>query len=120
MKTHFQAPSSNTDSVDTAVQTLQKWIDALTCEKEGVEINRFEISRKNGKIVAYCNVCTTGIAMGEPHHGFSFVKQHMASQNHKTNNEIANARESEIPSLIRKIQEEIENYPRFSFCKRNP
>ena len=113
VETQFQAPSSNTDSVDTAVQTLQKQIDALTREKEGVEINRFEISRKNGKIVAYCNVCTTAIAMGEPHHGLNFVKQHKASQTHKTNFEIANAKESEIPSSIRKIQEEIEkNYPR--------
>lgn len=108
MKTQVQAPSSNTDSVDTVVQTLQKRIDAFTREKEGVEINRFEISTKNRKIVAYCNVCTTAIAMEEPHHGLNFVKQHMASQTHNTNFEIANARESENPTSIRKIQEEIE------------
>ena len=85
VKTQVQAKRSNTDLVDTAVQTLQKQIDAFTKEKEGVEINHFEISRKNGKIVAYCKVCTTGITMGEPHQGLNFVKQQMASQTHRTN-----------------------------------
>lgn len=33
VKTQIQVPSSNTDSVDTAVQTLQKRIDALTRKK---------------------------------------------------------------------------------------
>ena len=48
----------------------------------------FEIGRRNGKVVAFCNICTTTIATGEAHQGLFCIRQHMATQTHKTNLEI--------------------------------
>ena len=65
------------------VRSLQKRVDSLASDKEV-----FEIGRRNGKVVAFCNICTTTIATGEAHQGLFCIRQHMATQTHKTNLEI--------------------------------
>lgn len=78
----------------------------------------FQLRRRNGKIVAFCNICMTTIATGETHKGLNFIKQHMASQTHKTNLEIVHCRESEIPLSIQTIQREIDEQFLQQFIRR--
>lgn len=74
-KTQAQEKSSTVETDGTTVKTLQKRIDAFTSKKEGIEVRTFEVRRKNGKVLAFCNVSTTTTAIGEPHHGLNFLKQ---------------------------------------------
>ena len=50
------------DNTDDEVRSLQKRVDSLASDNEV-----FEIQRRNGKVVAFCNICTTAIATGEAH-----------------------------------------------------
>ena len=68
----------------------------------------FAIRRKNVKVVAFCNICTTTIATGEAHQGLFCIRQHMATETHKTNLEIKHSRESEIPLAFQTLQMEID------------
>ena len=99
---------SDPDNTDDEVRSLQKRVDSLASNKQV-----FEIRRRNGKVVAFCNICTTTIATGEAHQGLFCIRQHMATQTHKTNLEITHSRESEIPLAIQTLQREIdEQFPR--------
>ena len=99
---------SDPDNTDDEVRSLQKRVDSLASNKQV-----FEIRRRNGKVVAFCNICTTTIATGEAHQGLFCIRQHMATQTHKTNLEITRSRESEIPLAIQTLQREIdEQFPR--------
>lgn len=89
---------TNPDNTDNEVRSLQKRVDPLASDKEV-----FEIRRRNGKVVAFCNICTATIAMGEAYHGLFCIRQHMATQTHKTNLEITHSRESEIPLVIQTL-----------------
>ena len=90
------------------MRSLQKRVDSLASDKEV-----FEIRRKKGKIVAFCSICTITIATGEAHQGLFCIRQHMATQTHKTNLEITHSRESKIPLTIQILQREIdEQFPR--------
>ena len=96
------------DNTDNEVRSLQKRVDSLASDKEV-----FEIRRRNGKVVAFCNICTTTIATGEAHQGLFCIRQHKATQTHKTNLEITHSRESEIPVAMQTLQREIdEQFPR--------
>lgn len=96
------------DSTDDQVRSLQKRVDSLASDKEV-----FQIRRRNGKVVAFCNICTTTIATGEAHQGLFCIRQHITTQTHKTNLEITHSRESEILLAIQTLQREIdEQFPR--------
>lgn len=88
---------SDPNNTDNEVRSLQKRVDSLASNKEV-----FEIRRRNGKVVAFCNICTTIIATGEAHQGLFCIRQHVATQTHtcKTNLEITHSRESEIPLAV--------------------
>ena len=90
-------------NTDDEVRRLQKQVDSLASDKEG-----FEILRRNGKVVAFCNICTTTIDTGEAHQGLFCIRQHMATQTHKTNLEITHSKESKIPLAIQTLQREID------------
>ena len=90
------------DNTDSEVRSLQKRVDFLASDKEV-----FEIRRRNGKVVALSNICTTTIAEGEAHQGLFCIRQHMATQTHKPNLEIPHSTESEIPLAIQTLQREM-------------
>ena len=90
------------DNTDSEVRSLQKQVDFLASDKEV-----FEIHRRNGKVVALSNICTTTIAEGEAHQGLFCIRQHMATQTHKPNLEIPHSTESEIPLAIQTLQREM-------------
>lgn len=111
----FSEPGTSAGNIsDHLIKLLQKQVDELTTEDEGVgSERRFVISKSGNKIVAFCNACTKTIAAGEIKQRLNFVKQHMDSQTHKMNVEIAHSRSGEIPIGIIKLHREIENdYPR--------
>lgn len=83
---------SDPNNTDNEVRSLQKRVDSLASNKQV-----FEIRRRNGKVVAFCNICTTTIATGEAHQGLFCIRQHVATQTHKTNLEITHSRETKIP-----------------------
>ena len=101
------------DNTDNEVRSLQKWVDSLASDKEV-----FEIRRRNGKVVAFCNICMTTIATGEAHQGLFCIRQHMATQTHKTNLEITHSRESEILLVIQTLQREIDEQFLWQFVSR--
>ena len=78
------------ENTDEEMRSLQKRVDSLTSDKQV-----FEIRRRNGRVVAFCNICTTTIATGEGHQGLFCIRQHMATQTHKTNLEITHSKESD-------------------------
>ena len=95
------------ENTDNEVRSLQKRVDSLAPDKEV-----FEIRRRNGKVVAFCNICKTTTATGEAYQGLFCIRQSMATQTHKTNLEITHSRESEIPLVIQTLQREIdEQFP---------
>ena len=50
------------DNTGNEVRSLQKRVDSLASDKEV-----FEIRRRNGKVVAFCNICTTTISLSRNH-----------------------------------------------------
>ena len=101
------------DNTDNEVRSLQKRVDSLASDKEV-----FEIRRRNGKVVAFCNIYKTTIATGEAHQGLFCIRQHMATQTHKTNLEITHSRESEILLVIQTLQREIDEQFLWQFVSR--
>lgn len=101
--------------VDAEVVRFQRKIDTIT------KVGRFVISKDNGKLFAFCNVCSIKMVAGKEHKGqdMFLLNQHLATATHKTNEAICLSRESEIPEAILEIQREVEEkYPRvFSFHK---
>ena len=100
--------------VDVEVLRFQRKIDST-------KVGRFVISKDNGKLFAFRNVCNIKMVAGKEHKGqdMFLLNQHMATATHKTNEAICLSRESEIPEAILEIQREVkEKYPRvFSFHK---
>ena len=60
-------------SVDDEVVRFQRKIDAVT------KIRRFVISKNDGKLFAFCNVCSIKMVAGKEHKGqdMFLIKQHM-------------------------------------------
>lgn len=56
--------------------------------------------------------------MGEAHQGLFYIRQHIATQMHKTNLEITHSRESEIPLAIETLQREIDEHFLRQFVSR--
>lgn len=77
------------DNTDNEVKRLQERVYFLAEDKEV-----FEIRRRNEKVVAFCNICTTTIVTGEAQQSLFYIRQHMATQTQKTNLEIKHSRES--------------------------
>lgn len=67
--------NTDPDNTDNEVRSLQRRVDSLASDKEV-----FQIRRRNGKVVAFCNICTTTIATGEAHQGLFCIRQHIATQ----------------------------------------
>ena len=102
-------------SVDDEVVRFQRKIDAVT------KIRRFVISKNDGKLFAFCNVCSIKMVAGKEHKGqdMFLIKQHMTTATHRTNEAISLSRESEIPAAILEVQRQVEDKypPVFSFSK---
>ena len=100
-------------SVDDEVVRFQRKINAVR------KTRRFVISKNNGKLFAFCNVCSVKMVAGKEHKGqdMFLITQHMATATHKTNKATCLSRESEIPAAILEVQRQVEDkYPRvFSF-----
>ena len=101
--------------VDVEVVRFQRRIDSIT------KVGRFVISKDNGKLFAFCNVCNIKMVAGKEHKGqdMFLLNHHVATATHKTIEAICLSRESEIPEAILEIQREVEEkYPRvFAFHK---
>ena len=67
-------------SVDDEVVRFQRKINAIT------KTRRFVISKNNGKLFAFCNVCSVKMVAGKEHKGqdMFLITQHMATATHKT------------------------------------
>lgn len=101
--------------VDDEVARFQRKIDAVT------KTRRFVISKTNGKLFAFCSVCSVKMVARKEHKGqdMFLISQHMATATHKTNEAFCLSRKSKIPTAILKVQCQVEDkYPRiFSFTK---
>ena len=58
------------DNANIEMRSLQRQVYFLASDKDVFEIQR------NGKVVAFCNICTTTIATGEAHQGLFCIRQH--------------------------------------------
>lgn len=110
-----QPTKASVIEVDDEVARFQRKIDAVT------KTRRFVISKTNGKLFAFCNVCSVKMVARKEHKGqdMFLISQHMATATHKTNEAICLSRESKIPTAILKVQCQVEDkYPCiFSFTK---
>lgn len=82
--------------VDTELKSQQLRANELAKEP-GIA---FHIKRRQGKLFAECNVCSSEVAVGQANQDLSLLKLHITTSKHKLNTVISRSRSSEIPKGI--------------------
>lgn len=91
--------------VDTELESQQLKANELAKKKPGVAFN---IKRREGKLFAECNVCSSEVAVGQAKQNLSLLKLHIITSRHKLNVAISRSRSSEIPTEIQGLRNQIE------------
>lgn len=91
--------------VDTELESQQLKANELAKKEPGVAFN---IKRREGKLFAECNVCSSEVAVGQAKQNLSLLKLHIITSRHKLNVAISRSRSSEIPTEIQGLRNQIE------------
>ena len=91
--------------VDTELESQQLKANELAKKEPGVAFN---IKRRQGKLFAECNVCSSEVAVGQANQNLSLLKLHIITSRHKLNVAISRSRSSEIPTEIQGLRNQIE------------
>lgn len=91
--------------VDTELESQQLKANELAKKEPGVAFN---IKRRQGKLFAECNVCSSEVAVGQANQDLSLLKLHIITSSHKLNVAISRSRSSEIPTEIQGLRNQIE------------
>ena len=91
--------------VDTELESQQLKANELAKKEPGVAFN---IKRRQGKLFAECNVCSSEVAVGQANQDLSLLKLHIITSRHKLNVAISRSRSSEIPTEIQGLRNQIE------------
>lgn len=91
--------------VDTELESQQLKANELAKKEPGVAFN---IKRREGKLFAECNVCSSEVAVGQANQNLSLLKLHIITSRHKLNVAISRSRSSEIPTEIQGLRNQIE------------
>lgn len=92
--------------VDTEQESQQLKANELAKKEPGVVFN---IKRRQGKLFAECNVCSSKVAVGQANQDLSLLKLHIITSRHKLNVIISRFRSSEIPTEIQGLRNQIED-----------
>ena len=92
--------------VDTELESQQLRANKLAKKEPGVAFN---ITRKQGKLFAECNVCSSEVAVGQSNQDLSLLKLHITTSKHKLNAAISRSRSSEIPKEIQDLRNQIQS-----------
>ena len=92
--------------VDTELESQQLKANELAKKEPGVAFN---IKRRQGKLFAECNVCSSKVAVGQANQDLSLLKLHIITSRHKLNVVISRSRSSEIPTEIQGLRNQIES-----------
>ena len=90
--------------VDTELESQQLKANELAKKEPGVAFN---IKRREGKLFAECNVCSSEVAVGQANQNLSLLKLHIITSRHKLNVAISRSRSSEIPTEIQGLRNQI-------------
>ena len=91
--------------VDTELESQQLKVNELAKKEPGVAFN---IKRRQGKLFAECNVCSSEVAVGQANQDLSLLKLRIITSRHKLNVAISRSRSSEIPTEIQGLRNQIE------------
>ena len=91
--------------MDTELESQQLKANELAKKEPGVAFN---IKRRQGKLFAECNVCSSEVAVGQANQNLSLLKLHIITSRHKLNVAISRSRSSEIPTEIQGLRNQIE------------
>ena len=91
--------------VDTKLESQQLKANELAKKEPGVAFN---IKRRQGKLFAECNVCSSEVAVGQANQDLSLLKLHIITLRHKFNVAISRSRSSEIPTEIQGLRNQID------------
>lgn len=91
--------------VDIELESRQLKANELAKKEPGVAFN---IKRREGKLFAECNVCSSEVAVGQANQNLSLLKLHIITSRHKLNVAISRSRSSEIPTEIQGLRNQIE------------
>lgn len=91
--------------VDTELESQQLKANELAKKEPGVAFN---IKRREGKLFAECNVCSSEVAVGQANQNLSLLKLHIITSRHKLNVANSRSRSSEIPTEIQGLRNQIE------------
>ena len=95
--------------MDTELESQQLKANELAKKEPGLAFN---IKRRQGKLFAECNVCSSEVAVGQANQNLSLLKLHIITSRHKLNVAISRSRSSEIPTEIQGIRLKA-NFPKF-------
>lgn len=91
--------------VDNELKGQQLKANELAKKEPGVAFN---IKRRQGKLFAECNVCSSEVAVGQANQDLSLLKLHITTSKHKLNTAISRSRSSEIPKEIQDLHSQIQ------------
>ena len=91
--------------VDTELESQQLKANELAKKEPGVAFN---IKRRQGKLFAECNVCSSEVAVGQANQDLSLLKLLIITSRHKLNVAISRFRSSETPTEIQDLRNQIE------------
>ena len=106
---------------DNELKKLQKIVDE-TVRKQLHQSTSVQLSvcRKNSSVSAHCNVCNTEIVLRSIGKAPYCVRQHLATQIHKTNTLIAHSRESNVSLELSALHAQINTkYPNVFIVKKS-
>ena len=91
--------------VDTELESQQLKANELAKKEPGVAFN---IKKRQGKLFAECNMCSSEVVVGQANQDLSLLKLHIITSRHKLNVAISRSRSSEIPTEIQGLRNQIE------------
>lgn len=105
---------------DSALQKFQTDVDGIVKKEQHQSPSvQISVSRKKDGIFASCNVCKTEFSLRDISKGPYFLRQHLATQMHKTNTLIAHSRESDVSLELSELHSQIKTkFPTSSFLRK--
>ena len=106
---------------DSALQKLQTVVDDIVKKEQHQSTSvQLSVSRKKHGVFASCNVCKTEFSVRSISKGPYFLRQHLATQMHKTNTLIAHSRESDVLLELSELHSQIKTkFPNIFILKKS-
>ena len=107
--------------LDSALQNLQNVVDDIVKTEQHQSTSvQLSVSRKKHGVFASCNVCKTEFSLRSISKGPYFLRQHLATQMHKSNSLIAHSRESDVSLEPSELHSQIKTkFPNIFILKKS-